>query len=171
MTETPIATMTPELSTQDVRALKHADALCFDHLPDGTGRIRAIVRADRSSNGFEQTHEIQAVFSRIDDYEGTRAGETALARDEAYTYSGFYMSTSARFDPVVATLVRRLKVGSTFGFKWVRDNRSPVTERAGVVVDYLTLRVQSRNASIADEYLVATYVGLDNTARMVRRTR
>lgn len=150
-----------ELTTQDARALRNADSICFDHLPDGTGRIRAILRADHSSTGYEQVHIITAESSRIDDYQ---------PEPHSGTYTGFAMAMSAKYDPTTVTIVRHLRAGSKFALIWVRDNNSPITREAGIVVDELRIRIQQRNAKTADEFNVDTRVSLDNSARMVQRT-
>lgn len=148
------------LTAQDIRALKNADSICFDHLPDGKGRIRAIKRAEDSSTGFEQTHEI-AVFSRVLNYGAAYDGD----------YSAFYMVHSARFNDVALTLVRRMTTGATVALVWTRDNSSPVLtgESYHLVRDELRLVIQGKNSKVADTYLVAESVGKDNSARMVRK--
>lgn len=48
---------TPDLfriTTAQLRALRHADTVCFDANADGSGDIRAIVREEHSSTGFDQ---------------------------------------------------------------------------------------------------------------------
>lgn len=159
---TTISTEQYSLTPQDARALAHADAVCFDHNGDaGTGQIRAIRRAENSSSGFEDTHIIPAVMSSINDYEPTS--------NEGVRYTAFAMIQSAKYDEVWRTLQRHLRAGSKFTLRWVRDNNSPVTREAGIVVDYLQLRVQGKSAKVADTFNVATYVGYDNSARMVKR--
>lgn len=144
------------LTKQDVRALAHADALCFDHTEIGTGRIRAILRAEHSLTGFEQTHVIDAVASSVENY----GAETAEWR-------AFHMILSAQHDDLARTLIRHLREGSRFVLRWTRDNASPITREAGVVRDELRIRVQGKNAKVADTFLVAVFIGKDNSARMV----
>lgn len=148
------------LTKQDVRALAHADSLCFDHTGEGTGRIRAILRADRSSTGYEQTHEIPARMSSVENY-GTEDGD----------WRAFHMILSARHDDLAQTLIRHLREGSRFVLRWTRDNASPITREAGVVRDELRIRVQGKNAKVADTFLVAVFIGKDNSARMVTHYR
>ena len=147
------------LTAQDVRALRHADALCFDHTA-GDGQIRAILHADHSDTGFEQTHAIPARLSRIESYGGPD-GEL----------HGFHMISSAKYDDIAQTLIRHLRIGSQFAFKWTRDNSSPVTREAGVVRDELRVTVQAKGAKVADTFLVGVFIGRDNTARMVQLAR
>lgn len=145
-----------ELTAQDVRALKHADDLCFDHHADGTGQIRAIIRAENSPTGFEQVHTITATMSRIESY-----GKSHDA------YTGFE-SVNARYNAEISTIVRHLRVGASFSLHWVRDNSSPVLRDAGLVRDELRIFTQARNAKTGNTFHVRTFVGLDNTARMIK---
>lgn len=144
------------LTAQDVRALKHADALCFDHR-DGEGQIRAILRAENSDTGFEQTHTIPAALSRIESYGGPEGELRAFA-----------MLQSSKYSDIAQTLIRHLRTGSQFAFKWTRDNSSPITRDAGLVRDELRVSVQGKNAKVADTFLIEVFIGKDNTARMVQ---
>lgn len=147
------------LTATDVRALKHADALCFDHLADGTSRIRAILRAESSPTGFEETRSIAALDARLNDYGPSADGP----------YTAFAMIGSAKYDAVAQTLIRHLKVGSQFVLVWTRDNNNGYVKDADLHVDTLRVRVQAKGAKVADEFLIAYAVCRDNTARMVRR--
>lgn len=151
------------LTTQDVRALRHADSICFDHNVDGTAHIRAIVRADRSSSGFEQTHVIPCE-GRVDDYEQEHT--QAL---EHRGYRAFHMEMSARYSDTAQSLVGRLRAGNAIILRWTRGNSSPVTKEIGFVRDELRLRTGNPERDNAETFLVAVYAGYDNTARMVRR--
>jgi hypothetical protein len=148
------------LTKQDVRALAHADSLCFDHTGVDTGQIRAILRAEKSPTGFEQTHSIPATSSIVNNY-GTEDGD----------WRGFHMILSAQYDEIGHTLVRHLREGSRFALVWTRDNASPITRDAGVVRDELRIRVQGKNSKVADTFLVAVFIGKDNSARMVTHHR
>lgn len=142
------------LTAHDTRALRHADALCFDHHPDGTGAIRAIMRAENSDTGFEQTHTIP-VTSRVENY--------GPSRDAYKAWHGFIYAKSSH---EAQTLIRHMRVGKRVHLRWTSDNASPVLVDAGVVRDELRIRIGDDKH--ADTYLVAVQVGLDNTARMVR---
>ena len=161
MTDTTTLSATVLTST-DVKALRHADTICFDHLTDGTGRIRAILRAENTNTGFEQTHTILTHSSRVKDY----------GRDHTYNpdvvYSAYASSLSAKYDGVTRTLARHLKVGCEVGLVWTRDNNSELIRAAGMHFDSLHVHVQPKGAKVADEYLVQASVGYDNSARMIR---
>lgn len=149
------------ITTQEARAIKHADSICFDHVNvdgEGTGRIRAIRRASATQSGFEETVTITLPVghSRVQNY-GTDRG----------WFVGFSMVMSAQYDAIWQTVARQIRAGSSVGLRWTRDNSSPVTNEAGLVVDMLDIVVQ--NGRVANTYRIATYVGYDNTARMLRR--
>lgn len=151
-------TETHTLTAQDVRALKHADAIAFDHTGTGTGQIRAILRDENSPTGFEQTHTIPALMSRVERHDGSDGDVRA-----------FHISMNAKYDVGVQTIIRHMREGGQFTLHWTRGNSSPVTEKAGVVRDELRIRIAPKSGSRVDEFLVAVFVGLDNTARMVTR--
>ena len=88
----------------DVKALRHADTICFDHLADGTGRIRAILRAENTNTGFEQ-HPHHPHATRSDDYDYGR--QHTYNPDVVYT--AYASSLSAKFDGVTRTLARRAR--------------------------------------------------------------
>ena len=144
------------LNARDTRALRHADTICFDHHRDGTGAIRAILSADRSETGFEQTHTIPVV-SRVENYSRGHDGPV----------TGFAMLNHSRYDRLAQTLIRHMRSGKRVHLHWTAGNASPILDHAGLVRD--ELRIQIGDDTKADEYLVAVQVGLDNTARMVKR--
>lgn len=160
MTDTTTLSATV-ISSTDVKALRNADTICFDHLADGTGRIRAILRAESSSNGFEQTHTILTRSSRVKDYGRDHTDNPDV------TYTAYASSLSAKYDGVTRTLARHLKVGCEIGLVWTRDNNSEVIRAANMHFDSLHVHVQPRGAKVADEYLVQASVGYDNSARMI----
>lgn len=145
------------LTRQDVRALQHADTICFDHTGEGEGRIRAIRRGENSSTGYDETHTIAAALSRVQNY-GPEDGD----------WRAFAMIMSAQYDDIGRTLVRHLREGSRFSLEWTRDNSSPVTRDAGLVRDELRVHVQGKTAKVADTFLIAVFIGKDNSARMVK---
>src|SRR3954462_10865970 len=102
---------TMSITAQEARALRHADTLCFDHLPDGTGQIRAIRRADHSTSGFEETVTItlNEGHSRVDNY-GPDNGP----------WTGYASMQSAKYDDRAQTLVRHIRAGSEVAFRWTR---------------------------------------------------
>jgi hypothetical protein len=137
------------LTARDTRALRHADAITFDKTS-----IRAILRAENSGTGFEQTHIIPVVAT-VDNYHGSH--------DD---YACFFMFLHAKYDHQAQTLIRRLRVGKRVRLQWVANNQSPVLNRAGLVRDELRLRVGDDTS--AETYLVGVQVGENNLTRMVR---
>src|SRR5688500_1547631 len=86
--------MTYELTAQDIKALRNADTICADSYErDGarTVGLRAILRAENSSTGFEQVHFVPA------DEIWECYGE---AKD-----TGFAHLSSAKFNPHVQTFL------------------------------------------------------------------
>lgn len=145
------------LTSTDARAIRTADALCFDQNPDGTGVIRAVFRAKDLIGGgrtTEYTVEVP-VLSRVNNY-GPGDGPWVC----------FAMVMSAQYDDRAQTFVRRMKAGTKIALIWTRDNASLVTREAGLYVDALDMKVQ--NGLVCDTYRVANFVGLDNTARMTQ---
>src|SRR5688500_13946295 len=120
----PITTDGVPVTAFEARAMRHADSICFDH--QGEGFIRAIKRPENSDSGSEQTIKINVEASRIDNYSPVDG-----------PFSCFATIMSAQYDANWQTVARRVRHGSRIAFRWVRDNRSPVTEEAGIVVDYL----------------------------------
>lgn len=156
-------TITAAITAAQARALRNADTITFHHR-DGVGYIRAHKDARNSDTGFDQVVEIPARMSLIQDYSKEHS------HGEPFDYDAFHSEHSAQFDGVTRTIVKALRPGREFVLEWWRDNRSPVTEQQGVVVDALRIRV-GVDGKPADTYLVDTFVGLDNSARMVRRVR
>lgn len=149
------AATTRETTPSEARAIHTADSLCFDGDGDGNGFIRVIVRAN--SNEAERTITIPVESNRVNNY-GPGDGP----------WTCFAMVMSAQYDDIARTLMRRIRSGSRIAFVWTRDNSSPVTKEAGIVVDMLDVKVM--NGNVCDTFRMATFIGLDNTARMVRKS-
>jgi hypothetical protein len=141
------------LTTQDARALRNADAIAFIHSGVGTGGIRAIVRAENSPTGYEQTHLITARMSTLETY-GPPVEDVR----------GFHLEMNVKVVPHMQTIIRAMRAGKQFTLKWVRDNNNQNYPKVGYHRDELRIRIGDDKR--ADEYLVAVYVGPDNTARM-----
>lgn len=154
------------VTAQQAKALRTADAICFDTHPDKQGgqvkQIRAIFREEGDRSEYTVTVPVEVV--RLQDYskDGARGD-----------YSAFEMVMSAKYDDAWQTMARRIKAGSVLGLTWHRDNASPITEEAGIKVDMLDLKVENtvRGKRVCDTFRVRTWVGLDNSARMVKRNR
>lgn len=140
-------------STAQIRSVRAADAICLDHHADGTAAIRAITRQTGTTS--EVTVTLPVEVSRVDNY-GTGDGPWT-----AFAYFG-----ASCFDHRWQTIARLIRRDSRLGFVWIRDNASPITRDAGVVIDMLDIQVQ--NGSTSHTIRVETRVSLDNTARMIR---
>lgn len=156
------------ITAQDKRALRHADSIVL-RLYQGQATVEGYLRAGRSPNGFEQHHIIYAGGASITDY-GRDHGH--VPTDEWHRYTGFE-SLGSNYDDKVRTLIDRMRIGSTLGLRWVRDNNSPLTSKAGLVVDQVLLVVNrpaanGGKAPRPDVYLAETSCTLRNSARMIQ---
>lgn len=147
-------TTTHVLTTQDARALRNCDAIAFIHSGVGTGGIRAIRRGENSSSGFEEMHLIPARQSTLETY-GPPVEDVR----------GFHLEMNVKVVPHMQTIIRAMRAGKQFTLKWVRDNNNQNYPTVGYHRDELRIRIGTDDKP-ADEYLVAVYVGPDNTARM-----
>lgn len=141
------------LTSADAAAIKAADTLCFDTIGERT-TIRAITRATERVSEVVTTIGVDHVW--LNDYSGASGDYTAYAT-----------LMNARHDDVTRTMARHLRKGSVLALRWTRGNDSPVTREAGLVVDHLDVVVS--NGKAADTFRVATYIGRDNSVRMVKR--
>lgn len=148
MTSTTSTTVT----AAQTRALRHADSICFD-----TDQIRAIRRADNSSTGFEETVTIPVALHRVDAFDGSSG-----------PFRCFAMTMSAQYDRRAQTFVRKVWSGSMIALTWTRGDSSPITREAGIVVDHLDVSVSNNGGKLADTFRLSTFIGLDNSARMIQ---
>lgn len=151
----------PVLTSTDLRDLRRADSLIFEsgpHIETAThSQIRVIVRGNDREG--ERTIRIPVLECRVDNY-GPDSPTGAWAC--------FEMAMSAQHTPHVATLARLLRTGHSVRFVWTRGDASPVTREAGIVVDHLDVLVIDRNGNALAMLRLRTFVGLDNTARMIK---
>lgn len=146
------------LTHEDVRKLRIADSICFDsdsRYPEGEDRIRAITRAtDRAT---EQIYFV-GCESVLTNYGGDQMPNG---------WHAFDMIHSAQHTPEWRTIASFITAGCSLTLHWHRNNASPVTDEAGLVVDYLNLRVNKPNGKVLT-FRIRDFVGLDNSARMIR---
>ena len=138
------------LNSEQARALRNADSVCFDYSASEGGANRAIKRANDNTGEGERTFTIPGVDTRVEAFDGVTVVHC------------FDMVMSAQVTPEWRTIAKRLKIGTDVRLKWVRGNSSPVMDKAGFVVDYLNIVLNG------DEYRVRDYVGPDNSIRMTR---
>lgn len=144
------------LTTEQARALRTADAVCFYLKADGTSSIHADFRS--TDYATERSEIIPAATHSVNDYSGASG-----------PYSGFAAVMSSKYDNPWQTIARRIRKGSSLHLRWVRANQSPVLDEAGLVRDELSIAVV--NGNTCDWFTVAVQVGKDNTARMIRFAR
>jgi len=153
--------MTITLTPADTRAMRKATDLCFDYgshvQSPSLARIR-VISGGRGGPQAEQTYVINVESSRVDNYGPTM-------RD----FDAFHMAMNCQHDDHVRTLIHFVKPGDRIGFRWVRNNASPVTNEAGLVRDEFYIDVARKDRR--HTFLVHVAVGLDNSARMVKATR
>lgn len=142
------------LTTKQIRALKDADSVSFS-VYNGETLIKAWFR--ETDEVSEYTVTISTEYNTVHNY-GT-GGENG--------YACFAMIGSSKYDAAWQTIVHDMRTGCAVALKWTRNNSSPVLDEAGIVQDHLDMTVQNPSGR-ARTYRVATYVGRDNTARMVR---
>lgn len=154
------------LTSIQASAIRKADSICFDHSPaddaattgNSHGQIRAITEGHRHGCEGQITLVVPIESSRMNNYGEARG-----------PFVAFDMIGSAQHDVGWRTVCRQIKAGSRIAFVWTRDNGSEVTREAGLVIDMLDVKVQ--NGNVCNTYRVRTYVGHDNSARMVRVAR
>lgn len=157
------------MERNDIQALKHADAVTFHHLYDGSSEIRAHAQlhgdvwSARDQRLFPETssHDERMraikVESRIRRYEGASSSPTA-----------FHMIHSARV-PMFQTIVSTLREGDKLTLKWVASNNNQNVRDIGWQRDELYLVVTREGKKTREmTYLITVEVGPDNTARMVK---
>jgi len=158
--------MTLPLTTEDVRALRRATDLCFDHgssvETSSQSRIRAI-SGGRGGPRPEQTYVVPVEGNRVRDY-------TPTPNRDGLAYDCFNMAMNCQHMPEIRTMVHLIQKGDRLGFSWTRGNSSPVTIEAGIVVDHLDVEVVKPSGKVLT-FRVGTYIGRDNSARMVRPRR
>lgn len=170
MTTTTTEPRTDVITAAHKRALRHADAICFDLLKDGQAQIRAILREDSRHNttGFEQVVTIHCGGPRVQDY-----GRSTRHYPDAHTYSAYHHEGVATMNDVVRTIVNRIKIGGFVNLVWTRDNNNDILRDANLHQDELRVVISGpeKDGKLppADTYLVEIAVTLDNSARMVMR--
>jgi hypothetical protein len=172
-----------ELTPEDVAALRMADGVSF-HVHDGTAHIRASLDTNKRFSGepriltareqrtFHETHEITGDRGRkiICDY---RVSDHSRERPTDAVYACFHYEMFAR-DREWQTIARSMHAGDHVRLDWTAGNDSPVMNAAGYHRDELRLvlaepQPEGKPRPKPRTFLVAVYVGPDNTARMVRR--
>lgn len=157
---------TVPLTIHDVRALRKATDLCFDHNSAVEATSQARIRAIWGGKGGprpEQTYVVPVEGNRVSNYGPVIGGFGG--------WDCFHMAMNCQHMEHMRTLVHFIKTGDRLGFHWVRGNSSPVLDKADVVRDefYIeVIREKPHTKAAVHTFLVHISVSLDNTARMVR---
>lgn len=171
----------PVVTADDVAALRGADSVSF-HVYQGKAHIRAYLRMEGARI---LTARQQKIFADDRAFPGERTREI-LCRWRAYGYSpdgwgkgtgwngedepklaAYASITSAQFDQEWRTIASLIGAGDTLTLIWMADNNNDSVRAAGLHVDELMLSAE--NAKRERRFHVDRRVGLDNTARMIRR--
>lgn len=157
------------LTKVDLKALRSADAICFDHYSEkGEPRrgIRAIKKVENDPWDTERTHFVPC-RSHVAVYDRDSFG--ASATDEAKC---FQMINCAQYDDYWKTIVGLLREGDEVVLKWTgANNNGYLTQaKAGgdeLYRDDLALFVR-RNGSLKYSFQVSTSICPNNSARMIK---
>jgi len=149
--------MQKELTKMDINAIKKSDDLIFRCNGSGKTRIEAVKRVgykEKEKNPFADDR-----YHFIDDVK-TEIEEGRIA---------FEMLHSHQYCPMTKTIVNLLRPGDILVVIWNENGYgNGLTEKAGLVVDSLMLRV-FRKEKLKYTFMVAQCICEDNTARMIRR--
>lgn len=163
---------TEPITTQQLRALRHADTVVFSARQDGSGEMRASVDADHSSTGFEQSLTIpmpnrsgrmqgRTGFESLHNYhEGWRTFVHHVLR------TGDVLVLDFRPDHGTNDYARAAKGDPTL---IERDDDIGSLYYTGLHVDEFWLRVE-RGTKVL-EFLMEVRVGPENSARMCSLVR
>ena len=145
------------LTVLDLKALREANRVAFDHNQDGTGGIRAIKELTEPWER-ERTYEIRTE-STVRSY---RDGHSSNDR-----YRCFSLEHSGQHSPRWRTIVSLLRRGDVLALRWSEDaGTCPALEERGMHGDCLDLEVKRGDKTLT--FYIDDRVGPDNTARMVR---
>jgi hypothetical protein len=167
------------LSTEDIAALRMARAVTFHHYQG-----RAFIRAHVAPSGHPATftRRAQILFPEESSIPRERCREIQVSGSIAgYTDSGggwrvdgddtrataFYMIHAAQHVPAWVTIAALLSPGEAVSLGWLADNNTENLQNAGFHCDELQLTTTKGKRKRV--FAIATQVGPDNSARMIRR--
>lgn len=164
------------LSPQDIAALREADNVTF-HVMKGCGFIRCHLDGYRGEPRIFTKRE-QVLFPDVDlrdrrreigvdqsTHGYTDAGLSTWQADKQTT--AFHMEHGSKYDRPWQTVVSLLRTGDVLRLDFVGSNNNGYLKEAGLHLDSLTLSVTRGKRRM--EFLLATSVCPDNSARMVKR--
>lgn len=82
------------------------------------------------------------------------------------TKEAVWVRTSSRFDAQLNTIIHLLRAGDRIGVYFIGTNNAETHKAMGWVVDEVFLRIKRGDKTM--EFMIDSYCGPDNTARMVR---
>ena len=146
----------PGLTADDVKALRSATMVAFDHKRDNEHQLRAII--EQRNGAFETRGELPIpAHSHIETY-----GDNDYDR----YHSGYALIQSAQFNDQWRTVAKTLRAGDTVSMEW-RANSNGYTRDAGLYLDELVVHVY-RDSKRVGSYMLVVSICPDNTARMIR---
>lgn len=137
------------ITKQEIKALKNADKVTFNHYANGKDEICAIQNAQTSSTGFEQTVKIEAT-SVLADY----TGDIKTEYNGSYKYGGFVLLYDG--NDVLDTVISMLKEGDSLTMLWIHGNDTDKLRQAGFTVNELKLVINRGGGDKKLTFLIET---------------
>lgn len=148
---------TAALSATDLKALRSATMVAFDHCRDGDHRLRAIIEQRNGAFETRGEHKVAAT-----------SGIETYGSDYGRFNSAYALIQSAQFCDQWRTAVQSLRPGDFLSMEW-RANSNGYVRDAGLNLDELVLHVyRGEQRKRVASYLLVVSVCPDNTARMIR---
>ena len=159
-----------ELDKMALAALRKADTISFHHA-DGKSLIRASKKhkpTGRDPFAPSETTVTVSCNAAITDYDRGGCWGTDAYRDDLKCYAAFAWYSHAQYaDCTWQTIATVLRAGDELTLYWQRGGLTNQGMRdAGFHGDALYVRVRRADKRLT--FLIDTYCGHDNTARMVR---
>lgn len=153
---------TVTLTTDDIQALRTATAVSFHQ-----GDLGTFLRAS-FDNDVVTTKNVVA-FPDRDEYRG-RERTIWLSDQPSENFYAFAMITSAQYHSDWITVAKLLRKNDVLRFVWHEDyGTNDLLREHGLHADELQLHVTRGKTQLT--FTVAQSTCLDNTARMIRKTR
>lgn len=141
------------ITADDVKALRNATMVAFDHMRNGEHRLRAII--EKRDGAFETRGELHVrAQSHIQRYSDPTEYDNAYA-----------LIQSAQFNDEWRTVAKALRAGDVLSMEW-RANSNTYVRDAGLNLDELVLHVY-RDGKRAGTYMLVVSVCPNNSARMI----
>jgi len=157
------------VSKQEIRALKNADAVCFDYI-DGESRIRAIKNGENNGSGFDQTVQVECE-TQLQQYTNDAAPICETRITGAYHYAN-----GGKWNERMQTIWGSLREGDTITLQWSASTGNGYLQKAHtedgmrLFRDTLTLKIR-RSLKNDVKHLVFSVnesICPANSARMIK---